>query len=201
MGLCKYVISTIKQSFENRCLILLLDAYNLSIIENRCSVDWLENDFTEALDYYIAKSPKRIKWNISNHTEQHLHNETQVEKGFADKEKRIDLKMSHISCNKEFHFYVEAKRLKEHDSYLKRRYIDTGIDNYVHAIYPKGILVGYLLVGSVDNTICGINKILIKDNRSTEKMIRKEHSSYQYYFESTHSGYGVLRHFILNYTK
>ena len=83
MGLCKYVISTIKQSFENRCLILLLDAYNLSIIENRYSVDWLENDFTETLDYYIAKSPKRIKWNISNHTEQHLHNETQVEKGFA----------------------------------------------------------------------------------------------------------------------
>ena len=201
MGLCKYVISTIKQTFENRCLILLLDAYNLSITENRYSVDWLENDFTETLDQYIAKNPKRIQWNISHNSEQHLHNETKIEKGFSNKEKRIDMKMSHISCNKEFHFYIEAKRLKEHDSFLQKRYIDTGFDNYIHAIYPKGVLVGYLLLGNVDNTICGINEILDKQNRTAEQMVRKEHSLYNDYFESTHLDFGVLRHFILNYAK
>ena len=200
MGLDKIIISVVKQSFENHCIILLLEAYNSSIKEKTYSADWMENDFTEMLDQYIAKNSKRLRWNISNHTEQHLHCESHIRKGFANEEKRIDMRMSHIAFRKEYHFYIEAKRLREHDYALKKRYIETGIDNYIKYIYPKGILVGYLQEGDVDNTIQGINDILNQSNRVTESLFRKEHSIHNEYFESDHPNYGIIQHFVLNYT-
>ena len=200
MGLYNYIISSVKHSFESHCLILLIDAYNSSVSEHVYATDWLENDFTETLDQYISKNSKRLKCHISINTEQHLHTDNLKLKGFADKEKRIDMKMSHISLINEYHFYIEAKRLKERDSALKRRYIDTGMDNYINAIYPQGILVGYLLEGSVNNTIQGINDILTQRNRASEHLSKKEHSIHNQYFESIHPQYGVLQHFILDYT-
>ena len=200
MGLNTYIISIVKQTFENHCLILLTEAYQSSINDNIYALDWLENDFTEMLDQYIGDNNKRIKWNISNQSERHIHNKKLKSKGFADKEKRIDMKMSHIAFKQEYHFYIEAKRLKERDSALKNRYIDTGIGKYIHAIYPKGILVGYLLEGSVNNTIQGINDILNQRNRSNENLYRKRHAIHNEYFESTHPQYGTLQHLILDYT-
>jgi hypothetical protein len=160
----------------------------------------MENDFTEMLDQYITDNKKRIKWRINNTTEKHLHDKSHIEKGFADKEKRIDMRMSHIKFQNEYHFYIEAKRLKEHDYALKKRYIDTGIDNYLHSIYPKGILVGYLQEGDVDNTIQGINDILNQYNRASECLCRKEHVIHDEYFESVHPNFGIIQHFVLNYT-
>ena len=200
MGLDKIIISVVKQSFENHCIILLLEAYNSSIKEKTYSADWMENDFTEMLDQYIEKNSKRLKWNIYNHTEQHLHCESNIRKGFANEEKRIDMRMSHIAFRKEYHFYIEAKRLREHDYALKKRYIETGIDNYIKYIYPKGILVGYLQEGDVDNTIQGINKILKQSKRESESLFRKEHPIHNEYFESDHINYGIIQHFVLDYT-
>lgn len=200
MGLNKIIISVVKKSFENHCIILFIEAYNSSISEKKYSIDWVENDFTEMLDQYIAKNTKRLKWNISNHTEKHLHEDSHMEKGFADKEKRIDMRMSHIKFQNEYHFYIEAKRLKEHDYALKKRYIDTGVEYYIHSIYPKGILVGYLQEGNIDNTIQGLNDILNRSNRTNEYIIRKEHPIHNEYFESVHPDFGILQHFVLNYT-
>ena len=200
MGLYSYIIASVKKSFENHCIILLIEAYNSSISKKKYSIDWAENDFTETLDQYITNNKKRLKWNISNNTENHLHDESRKEKGFADKEKRIDMRMSHIRFQKDYHFYIEAKRLKEHDYALKKRYIDTGIDNYIHSIYPKGILISYLQEGDVDNTIQGINKILKQSKREAESLFRKEHPIHNEYFESDHINYGIIQHFVLDYT-
>lgn len=199
MGLSKFIVSFIRQSFEQHCLMLLTEAYNSSIKDKKYSTEWVENDFTEMLDQYIAKNEKRLQWCIYSNTEQHLHNGCQTEKGFANREKRIDMKMSLIKFQKEYHFYVEAKRLREHESALSKRYIETGIDNYIQNIYPKGILVGYLLEGDINNTIQGINNILNKSNRSSEWLYRKPHLIHNEYFESIHAQYGTLQHFVLNY--
>ncbi|MBR3390691.1 MAG: hypothetical protein IKG83_09320 [Prevotella sp.] len=200
MGFNKIIISVFKHSFENHCLILLIEAYNSSISKKIYTADWMENDFTEMLDQYITDNKKRIKWRINNTTEKHLHDKSHIEKGFADKEKRIDMRMSQIKFQNEYHFYIEAKRLKEHDYALKKRYIDTGIDNYINSIYPKGILVGYLQEGDVDNTIQGINDILNQYNRASECLCRKEHVIHDEYFESVHPNFGIIQHFVLNYT-
>lgn len=201
MGLQKSIITFVKQSFYNKCIILIVEAYNSSITDKPYTTDWRENDFTEMLDKYIFGNKKRLNWNIICNAEPHLHDTCKtLPKGYADKEKRIDMKMTHIAFRNEFHFYIEAKRLKEHDYNLKKRYIETGIDSYISTKYPKGVLLGYLIEGSTDNTINGINDILIKKGRNDEIMIRKNHPIHKDYFESTHSAFGTLGHFVLDYT-
>ena len=59
MGLYSYIIASVKKSFENHCIILLIEAYNSSISEKKYSIDWAENDFTETLDQYITNNKKR----------------------------------------------------------------------------------------------------------------------------------------------
>ncbi len=201
MGLQRFIITTVKQSFYNKCIILVVDAYNSSITDKPYTDDWLENDFTEMLDKYISGNKKRLNWNIHCNAENHLHDtHKHLSKGYADKEKRIDMKMSHIAFRNEFHFYIEAKRLKEHDYKLKNRYIETGIDSYISSKYPKGVLLGYLIEGSTDNTVKGINDILNKKGRNDEIMVRKNHPIHRDYFESIHTSFGTLRHFVLDYT-
>ncbi len=201
MGLQRFIITTVKQSFYNKCIILVVDAYNSSITDKPYTTDWLENDFTEMLDKYISGNKKRLNWNIHCNAENHLHDTHKpLSKGYADKEKRIDMKMSHISFKNEFHFYIEAKRLKENNHNLKNRYIETGIDSYISSKYPKGILLGYLIEGDTDNTVKGINDILIKRGRGDEVMVRQNHSIHNNYFESTHAAFGTISHFVLDYT-
>jgi len=191
----------LKLHFEKQCITLLIEAYYSSIKVDNDFSKLNENDFTETLDKYIDNNAKRLTWEINCVTERHLHTKNGIKhKGDADKERRIDMKMSKFHSQKEFHFYIEAKRLREHDNALNKRYIRTGIDYYIQNIYPKGILVGYLQEGDVDNTIQGINDILNQSNRATESLFRKEHPIHNEYFESDHPNYGIIQHFVLNYT-
>lgn len=203
MGLFSYVIEAFKKSFEEKCVSLLVSAYNTSITNLDYSIKWMENDFTSMLDKYINQNPQRLiwGWRIECHVEHHFHNNIiQNKKGYANKENRIDMKLSNISHGQEFCFYVEAKLLKEKDSKLLNRYIDTGIDNYVFEKYPCGILLGYLVEGDVDNTIQKVNGILVKNNRDSEILVRIPHNIHNQYFESTHPNFGIISHFVFDYT-
>ena len=201
MGLFSYIGEAFKRSFEERCITLLVAAYNSSISNNDYKLIWEENDFSSMLEKYIEKNPQRIKWKISCTTEKHLHIDiVQNDKGYANKESRIDMRLSAFSTWKEYFFYAEAKRLKEKDSSLSNRYIETGIDHYLTEKYPHGILLGYLVEGGVDTTIQKINARLAKKKRESEMLIRKEHSLHNQYFESTHPDFGVISHFVFDYT-
>lgn len=201
MGLFTYVIEAFKRSFEERCLMLLVSAYNTSINTHDYALDWLEDDFNAMLDRLINQNPLRLKWNIHCHVEHHLHkNIMQNVRGYADREDRIDMKLSNISHRLEYNFYVEAKRLKEKDSGLLNRYIDTGIDNFLTGKYPQGILLGYLLEGVINNTVQKVNGILVKNNRASEILVRKPHNIHDQYFESTHYDFGVISHFVFDFT-
>ena len=71
---------------------------------------------------------------------------------------------------------MEAKNLKEKDSDLKRRYIDTGINSFVSKRYENGCLLGYVLEGDLDKTVAGVNKLLKKDDRGSESLKSKTHN-------------------------
>jgi hypothetical protein len=203
MGLFSYIEEAFKRSFEEKCVSLLVSAYNTSITKLDYSIKWMENDFTSMLDRYINQNPQRLMWGwkIDCHVEHHLHkNIIQNKKGYANKEDRIDMKLTSISLGKEFCFYVEAKNLKEKDSKLLKRYIETGIDHYLTEKYPRGILLGYLVGGSVDTTIQKINALLTKKKRESEMLKRQSHSLHDQYFESTHPNFGVISHFVFDYT-
>ena len=201
MGLYGNIVDGFKKAFETNCVTLLVSAYHTSIAEHSYSPGWMENDFTSMLDEYIGKNPQRVKWKISCNVEHHLHKKgLKKKKGYANSEDRIDMRLTTFSSTDEYHFFVEAKRLKEKGSGLLSRYINTGIDHYLSKKYPHGVLLGYLIEGNVDVSIQKINALLIKGTRTSEMLVRKEHSLHNQYFESTHPGYGVISHFVFDYT-
>jgi hypothetical protein len=201
MGLNNNIRIAFKTSFDNRCMELITASYYTAIIEKSISIDWNENDITAQLHEYIDCNPLRIKWAISTNVEHHLPKESiKKEKGFSAKFPRIDLRFTTFKSKNEYRYFLEAKNLKQTDSSLKRRYIETGINNYISKKYENGCLAGYLLEGSLDLTINGINSLLTKDKRSDEtlrKQFLKFHTSY---YESSHSTIGIIKHLIFDFT-
>ena len=137
MGLNYNITIFFKAGFENRCIRLIVAAYHSAIREKTVSVDWNENDITAQFHEYIENDPLRIKWSISSNVEHHLPKDSiKKEKGFSDKYSRIDLRF--VTFKKlEYKYFLEAKRLKEKDYALKKRYIETGIDNFISKKYQN----------------------------------------------------------------
>ena len=187
--------------FENRCIRLVVAAYHSAILEKTVSVNWNENDITSQLHEYIDSDPLRIKWSIASNVEHHLPKDSiKKEKGFSAKYSRIDLRFSTINSCSEFKYFLEAKNLKEKNYALKRRYIKTGIDNFISKKYQNGCLLGYLLDGDLELTVICINSLLIRYNRSTEIMKKQACKLHNFYYESLHSGIGNLKHYIFDFT-
>jgi hypothetical protein len=175
-----------QNKFEQRCITLFKDAFNTSISNQSVALNFDENDITAILHNFIDENPKRKKWRISTNVEQFLFDKTITPlKGFAAKFSRIDMRFTNVSWLKnEYIYYVEAKNLKSKskDSGLKRRYIKTGIDNFlIGGKYNQcdGLLVGYILEGKTDDCVSGVNKLLKKDKRETEVIFNIKDISYQ----------------------
>lgn len=193
---------TFKTSFETRCFRLLVDSYHSAIADKCISPDWNENDITSTLNSYISKNQIRLKWEIVNSREEYLFDkDSQKTKGFADREFRIDMKLTSINSGKEYVYYFEAKNLKENDTASKRRYIDTGMDSFTSGKYKNGALVGYFLAGNLSNTIGWINNLLAKESRNSEIIIQKENHFHDSYFESNHASIGILKHLFFDFTQ
>jgi hypothetical protein len=177
-------VAVFKQEFHSRCMQLVINAYHSAISAKSITPVLEEEDITAVLSKFIDDNPVRLDWGIVNNTEDRLRNDKiTVAKGFAKKSARIDLRFTTINASMEHRYYMEAKNLKESDSGLKRRYIETGIDNYVSTKYNDGFLVGYLLEGNVMNNVDGLNKLLVKDNRNVEviNISPTQISGYNYY--------------------
>jgi len=163
-----------QNKFKERCVTLFVEAYQISRLNKSISLDFEENDITTVLHSHIGENPKRKKWQIFTNREEYVFDKTASQvKGFASKLSRIDMRFSKFWEAEDYQYYVEAKNLKTKDSGLKRRYIKTGIDNFLAGgkyYNCEGFLVGYVLEGSVENCVEGINKLLEKDKRSNEKI-------------------------------
>jgi len=194
-------ISKFKNIIENKCIHLFVDAYNKSIADKSIQLNWEENDITKHLSEQIENNSLRKKNPFIMIFVEHNLPRTSVKKtkGFATKSLRIDLCFATFKSEDEYKVFFEAKNLKEKDSALKRRYIDTGIDNFVTEKYPLGFLVGYLLEGTVSPTIDGINNLLKKDNRGKECLYPQSHKIVKYCYESNHSKL-CLKHLIFDFT-
>lgn len=191
-----------QNKFKERCTTLLIEAYNISISKNSISLDFHENDITAILHNYIDENPKRKEWEIFTNIESHqFDKEAFYTKGFAAKFSRIDMRFTQFWQCEEYKYYIEAKNIKANDSGLKRRYINTGIDNFLTGgkyFNCDGFLVGYILEGTIDNCVEGINKLLEKDKREDEKIEKAPTSlSIDNHF-SIHNGKGLF-HLFLDY--
>lgn len=190
-----------RKAFEEDCIELIINAYNLAFTEKKFQTDWLENDFSELLGYYVNESQLSLEKGITCKTEKKLLSGTKNQlKGFADKLPRIDFVYFKIWKKQRFQCYMEAKRLKEKDSKLKRAYIDEGMERYISEKYPLGCMLGYLIEGEIGKTVIGINSLLTKDKRSTETLNPISHKLLKSYYESSHSNIGTLKHLIFSFT-
>lgn len=193
-----------QNKFNERCIVLLIDAYHSTITGKSISLDFEENDITAILHQHIDENPKRKEWEIFTNREEYLNEKnTILNKGFAAKLSRIDMRFSKFWDTEEYKYYVEAKKLKSKDSSSKKRYISTGIDNYLTGgkyINCDGILLGYILEGSIEDCKEGINKLLTKNKRQKElinfkDLIINNHKVY----ESSHSERNI-KHLFFDYS-
>jgi hypothetical protein len=164
-------------------------------------LNWHENDISSELHQHIKENPLRQKWKVSTNVEADIPKDIPKVKGFSDRFPRIDFRLTSFISTYEYEYFFEAKNLKQNDSALKRRYISTGIDNFVSKKYKNGSLIGYLLEGETNETIKGINYLLEKDKRNTEILVFKSNKLIKNYYESNHSDIGTLKHFIFDYTR
>ncbi len=200
MELTPVIYKKFRDAFEQKCFQLMIDAYQISLRERVIQLDWNENDISSELHRHIKENPLRIKWRISSNVEADIPKDVPKMKGFADKFPRIDFRLTSFITTYEYEYFFEAKNLKENNSSLKRRYIDTGIDNFVSGKYANGCLIGYLLEGKIKETIKGINRLLEKDKRNTEIIILKDNKFFKSYYESDHLEIGILKHFVFDLT-
>jgi len=193
--------ATYIKAFEQNCIWLIINAYEIAKAEKKYRLDWDENDFSELLCHYVNESPLSSEKGITCITEKKIFSETNnLAKGFANKLPRIDFIYFKIWKKQRVNFYFEAKRLKERDSELTRAYINEGMDRFISKKYPKGCMLGYLIEGNPDKTIKDINALLEKYKRSSEYLLRKPEKLYPFCCESYHSEIGLLKHLILDFT-
>ncbi|MDR0970734.1 MAG: hypothetical protein LBM67_09390 [Lentimicrobiaceae bacterium] len=189
-----------KKAFEQKCFRLIIEAYQTSLTERVIQLDWNENDISSEIHKCMNKNPLRRKWKVSTNVEADIPKDIPKEKGFADKFPRIDFRLTSFISIYEYEYFFEAKNLKQNDSALKRRYIDTGINNFVSGKYENGSLIGYLLEGKTDETVKGINSLLVKDKRDVEVLNLKSDEFLKTIYESNHVGIGTLKHLIFDFT-
>jgi hypothetical protein len=178
----------------------MMNAYQTALNKKEIQLDWDENDISAQLHEYINDDPLRIELRIATNVESHIFQNVVKNKGFASKFPRIDFRFTTFSINCEWKYFFEAKNLKQSDSSLKRRYIETGISNFTSGKYFNGSLIGYLLEGTVKETIDGINSLLKKDLRTSEIINPVSNPLHHAYYESNHKDIGSLRHLMFDFT-
>jgi hypothetical protein len=201
MALKATIYEKFKDAFERKCFRLIMEAYQTCLEDKAINLDWNENDISSEIHRYIQTNPLRFKWRVSTNVEADLPTDIVKVKGFADKFPRIDFRLTAFSKSDEHEYFFEAKKLKQNDSALKRRYINTGIDNFVTGKYANGSLVGYLLEGNTVDTVNGINSLLKKDNRRSETLQVKSDDRTNVLYISNHSGIGKLKHLIFDFAR
>ena len=198
MGLSGGFISDAGLSFKMVCLHLLEMAY--CEVRISCSIDknWTENAISEALKESINKNEETVRMLITAEVEvRQLPVDFSMMPSKVDDAPRIDIKVGGFDTRNETPsrvcYYMEAKNLYAsgfqktgHTGYVSstnyaKRYISTGIEHLLSGYYPENtILLGYVLVGTVQAAVDKVNQNLVNDSRGTESINLQVHAEYPF---------------------
>ncbi len=208
------IIRLFRERFEKDCISLLLEGYISLRNSGRQINDYGENNITTQLYGCMRSNPKRADFQIHIDRENYLDtDDTYAGLADADKSPRIDLKYSTWHSQIEHEYHMEAKNLIENnwkreatDAYtnansLRKRYIETGIGNFISGRYPNGCLLGYILEGDIPKIAQLLNEILKTDKRDKETL--SKHNDYEFdnlYISKHNSTLPSLKHFFLNFS-
>ncbi|MFT4071907.1 MAG: hypothetical protein QM654_08325 [Dysgonamonadaceae bacterium] len=207
----EYINSTL-QILERRCLILLSEGYGATKSNGNISIDWEEEDISKELLLSLNTNRKRLEWQIDIVPEYRIYkNDGTSAKSAA----RIDFRFSSWNIN-QWEYYAEAKNLIEADSFkvgrktkisatkLHKRYIETGVDNYLSGKYPQpGCLIGYILQGKTENIVSILNTYLCNLNRKTEALQPQDLDliNFNSYYISFHNNSPFIKHLMFDFTE
>ena len=219
VGLNGGFISDAGLSFKMVCLHLLELAY--CEVRTTCSIDkdWTENAISEALKKSINDNDETIRMHITAEMEvKQLPENLSAMPSKVDDAPRIDIKVGGFDTGKETSsrvcYNMEAKNLYANDfkksghtsvfssTYYAKRYISTGIDHLLGGYYQVNtILLGYVLVGTVEAAVDKVNQNLENDSRGTESIDLKVDAGYPalVFGASVHSNGMELDHCFLQF--
>ena len=204
-------ISEISEDFENMIVFILIGAYQLMKLEKRFDRRWHETRFSAVLIGYMRIISDREKLRLLIYPEQYLYNE-EILNGNEDPDTapRIDICTKSPWMKENVYYGVEGKILVENNwgtrraSDLRRRYVDTGIKNFISERYGNGLIAGYVVEGNPINIIYQINRLLKHRKFSDDQMIKKHTSvdSFSDHYISLHPNSRTIRirHLLLNFT-
>lgn len=207
------IVAPIKNKFEHQCICLLEWACKKLKTDNIVDGDWGEENISANIYTYISQSQEAIAADIFVESEHPFYSQDILNnKKMAKSACRIDLVFQHNWNGKRICYYVEAKNVIEYDyiktgrrrptraSKVQKRYIETGMDHFLSAYYPKGCLLGYVLNGTIKGVVNGINTILIKDGRNGETLQSDSGGEPWVCYKSLHSVISnPVSHFFFNF--
>lgn len=211
------IIELFKNKFEGNCISLLLEAYQSLLNSGRTMNEESENNITAQLVGFIKSNPKRNNFEISVERESYLDGE-EIYDGTKDANEslRIDVKYTVWNSNSEYTYHIEAKNIAENNwrkvsnntiidaNKLRKRYVSSGIENFITGKYPKGCLVGYVLEGHTPNIVNKVNLLLLSENRAKESLKNStDHDIDDMFYISNHerSSHLLLKHYFLNFVQ
>lgn len=182
IGRASDVLRNVDSNFEQACLCIMTEAFKRMKREKRYELKWNETRFSACLVGYMRKIRHENDIALRIDLESHLYREEML-KGTEDPDTapRIDIKISGGWVYEDVYYGIEGKVLVENNwrtrkaNKLHRRYIATGIDNFVNGRYSDkmgiGCMVGYVVQGSASEIASKINNLLIRDGRNKENIM------------------------------
>lgn len=182
------IIQGATESFKMICFRLLEQAYQSLLATGVVNRDWEENAITEVLVNCFNENPETKRLCLTAITEKKKTvKDMMYAPSTVDNLPRIDIKLGGFCWDKNYFdriaYYMEAKNLygqsfkktgHSHSTSAKayaKRYVSTGIDHILSGYYPYNtLLLGYVLVGSIDDAMGRINQNLIKTSRKSESV-------------------------------
>jgi hypothetical protein len=204
----KLIKQQVKREIERlrlECMNMFIKAYQIAYSDNIFLNSWDEDDYSAHLIGYLENLRKENQWFISPQTPYYSdpYYSGKIKAKHAPKPDLKFEKYLSFASQETFNFTIEAKIMKYDDSYLKGRYIDTGIDNFISDRYPEGCIAAYVIKGCEDECKDSINSLLSRRNRSTEKLSKQLYlENFEFSYTSTHKkggNYIELKHLFLNF--
>ena len=182
IGRASDTLPNVDSKFENACLCIMTEAFKRMKQERHYDLTWKETCFSACLVGYMRKIRHEKDIALRIDPESHLYREEMLNcTEDPDTAPRIDIKISGGWVHEDAYYGIEGKILVENDwgtrtaSDSRRRYIATGIDNFVNGRYSdkmdRGCMVGYVVQGRASEIASKINNLLIRDGRNKEKMM------------------------------
>lgn len=180
VGRASNINTIIDDGFEKGCVFLLIEAYK-RLQTQTYDRTWHENMFTAHLVVNMEQIRDDQDINLLIDPECYQYFQTVLTgKVDPDHAPRIDVRLKGGWARRDIYYGIEAKILVETNwktrraSYLRDRYIETGIGNFTNGRYspiiPKGCLVGYVVQGDPNQIYQAINTSLQSNNQTSERL-------------------------------